>query len=144
MQVDPALSSWTTNLLADVLYLHSTLFSVEAFLDSSMGRGSSSLTQFHLSKTLRLLQERLNAPGDPRSIADATIMVVSVLALTAELHGDVDAAGAHMQGLQRMILLRGGLDKLRFENSRLPAKVCRSVCTVPSTPPRALFNCNQG
>lgn len=127
MQVDPALSSWTTNLLADLLYLHCTLFSVEAFLDTSLGRATSSLTQFHLLKTLRLLQDRLDAPHDPQSITDATIMVVSVLALTAELHGDMAAADVHMRGLERMIKLRGGLEMLRFDNSRLPAKVCRFV-----------------
>jgi hypothetical protein len=106
------------------------LFSVEAFLDNRLGRSASSLTQFHLQKTLRLLQDRLGVADDSQATADATIMVVSVLALTAELHGDLAAAEVHLKGLWRMVSLRGGLEMLRFENSRLPAKVCRSVSGI--------------
>lgn len=54
-------------------------------------------------------------------------MVVSVLGLTAEVTGDSLAAKQHMEGLRRMVDLRGGLEMLRFDNSRLPAKVCRLV-----------------
>lgn len=54
-------------------------------------------------------------------------MVVSVLGLTAEVTGDSVAAQKHMEGLRRMVDLRGGLEMLRFDNSRLPAKVCRLV-----------------
>jgi hypothetical protein len=54
-------------------------------------------------------------------------MVVSVLGLTAELTGDNMAAMKHMEGLRKMVELRGGLEMLRFSNSRLPAKVCRLV-----------------
>ncbi|KAK6453115.1 hypothetical protein FP744_10009367 [Trichoderma asperellum] len=35
------------------------------------------------------------------------------------------AAKKHMEGLRRMVDLRGGLEMLRFDNARLPAKVCR-------------------
>ncbi|KAK5998039.1 hypothetical protein PT974_00409 [Cladobotryum mycophilum] len=97
----------------------------QAYLDLCRGRPQSPITQFHLLKTLRLLQKRLDMPDDPCSISDATIMVVSVLALIAEHGGDVDAVRNHMQGLRRMVDLRGRLEMLRFENSRLPAKVCR-------------------
>ncbi|CAM1505951.1 Fc.00g115880.m01.CDS01 [Cosmosporella sp. VM-42] len=124
LQVDPLQTSWSTSLLTDRVYLHSTLFSIEAYLDDYLGRPPSSLTQFHLLKTLRLLQERL-AADTPESISDPTLMVVVVLGLTAELVGDRSAAENHITGLKGMIDLRGGLETLRFENSRLPAKVCR-------------------
>ncbi|KAL7922559.1 hypothetical protein ACQKWADRAFT_292786 [Trichoderma austrokoningii] len=125
LQVDPASSSWTTTLLTDSVYLHCTLFSVEAYLELCLRKSHGPLTHFYFQKTLRLLQDRLDTPGDPQSISDPTIMVVSVLGLTAEVTGDSMAANKHMEGLRKMVELRGGLEMLRFDNPRLPAKVCR-------------------
>ena len=132
LQVDPMQSSWTTSLLIDLVYFHSALFSIEAYLDAYLKRDQSSLTQFHFLKTVRLLQERLNTPSDPNSVSDPTIMVVITLGLTAELIGDRSAAQSHAEGLARMVELRGGLEKLNSDNPRLPAKVCRyALFSVP-------------
>ena len=125
LQVDPSSSSWVTNLLADTVYLHCTIFSVEAFLDACHRREQSSLTQYHFLKTIRLLQRRLDTDNGKEIVSDATIMVVVVLGLTAELIGDRSAAEYHMKGLGRMVHLRGGFDALRQENPRLPSKICR-------------------
>lgn len=125
LPVDVKQSSWMTSLLIDVVYFHSALFSIEAYFDMFLKREQSSLTQYHFSKTLRLLQERLNAPHNPKTISDPTIMVVITLGLTAELIGDRLAAENHMEGLRRIVELRGGLDKLDEDNPRLPAKICR-------------------
>ncbi|RSL45492.1 hypothetical protein CEP53_010767 [Fusarium sp. AF-6] len=125
LQVDATQSSWTTNLLVDLVYFHSAIFSIEAYFDQYFGRDQGTLSHFHFLKTLRLLQERLNDPGNPASISDATIMVVITLGLTAELIGDRSAAENHLAGMARIVDLRGGLGMLRFDNARLPAKVCR-------------------
>ncbi|RSM05333.1 hypothetical protein CEP52_006360 [Fusarium oligoseptatum] len=125
LQVDATQSSWTTNLLVDLVYFHSAIFSIEAYFDQYFGRDQGTLSHFHFLKTLRLLQERLNDPGNPASISDATIMVVITLGLTAELIGDRSAAENHLAGMARIVDLRGGLEMLRFDNARLPAKVCR-------------------
>ncbi|KAF5551148.1 hypothetical protein FPHYL_9198 [Fusarium phyllophilum] len=118
-------SSWTTNLLVDQVYFHSIIFSVEAYFDMLLGREYGSLAHFHFLKTLRLLQARINDPTDPTSISDATIMVVVILGLAAEMIGDRTAAENHAAGMVRIVDLRGGLEMLRFDNPRLPAKVCR-------------------
>ncbi|RKL49766.1 hypothetical protein BFJ72_g1222 [Fusarium proliferatum] len=68
---------------------------------------------------------RINNPTDPRSISDATIMVVVILGLAAEMLGDRIAAENHAAGMARIVDLRGGIEMLRFDNPRLPAKVCR-------------------
>ncbi|KAF4454483.1 hypothetical protein F53441_2987 [Fusarium austroafricanum] len=52
-------------------------------------------------------------------------MVVVILGLAAELIGDRVAAENHAAGLARIVDLRGGLEMLRFDNPRLPAKVSR-------------------
>ncbi|EWG45096.1 hypothetical protein FVEG_15793 [Fusarium verticillioides 7600] len=125
LQVDEMKSSWTTNLLVDQVYFHSVMFSVEAYFDMLLGRDYGSLAHFHFLKTLRLLQARINNPADPTSISDATIMVVVILGLAAEMIGDRTAAENHAAGMARIVDLRGGLEMLRFDNPRLPAKVCR-------------------
>ncbi|KAI8723186.1 hypothetical protein NCS52_00173900 [Fusarium sp. LHS14.1] len=125
LQVDASQSSWTTNLLVDMVYFHSAIFSIEAYFDQYFGRDQGTLSHFHFLKTLRLLQERLNDPGNPASISDATIMGVVTLGLTAELIGDRSAAENHLAGMAKIVDLRGGLEMLRFDNARLPAKVCR-------------------
>ncbi|KAI1011383.1 hypothetical protein LB504_002279 [Fusarium proliferatum] len=101
------------------------MFSVEAYFDMLLGREYGSLAHFHFLKTLRLLQARINNPTDPRSISDATIMVVVILGLAAEMVGDRIAAENHAAGMAKIVDLRGGLEMLRFDNPRLPAKVCR-------------------
>ncbi|KAF5555827.1 fungal specific transcription factor factor domain-containing protein [Fusarium napiforme] len=52
-------------------------------------------------------------------------MVVVILGLAAEMIGDRTAAENHAAGMARIVDLRGGLQMLRFDNPRLPAKVCR-------------------
>lgn len=103
---------------------------MEAYRDKLLGRPESSITQFHFLKTLRLLQERLDNPQDPVSISDPTIMVVVLLGLTAEFVGDRSVAQNHLAGMGNMVEMRGGLTNLRFQNPRLPAKVCRYVWSI--------------
>ena len=103
----------------DNIYFHAVLFSIETYFNPQ-----GTLSHFHFAKTLRLLQERLDSPDD-KAVSDATIMVVVMLGLSAELIGDSDAAEKHIDGLKRIVEMRGGLEGLRFDNPRLPAKVCR-------------------
>lgn len=113
------------NLMTDPLYMHSVIFSVESFLDGYLHR-QSSITHLHFLIAIQMLQDRLNDPAQLHvSASDSTIMTVIVLGLAAELIGDGPTAEAHMQGLAKMVHLRGGFDGLREENSRLPAKICR-------------------
>ena len=125
IQVDEMKSSWTTNLLVYLVYFHSFMFIIATYSYTVLNREQGTLSHFHFMKTLRLLQERLNDPKDPSSISDATIMVVVVLGLAAEFIGDRAAAENHAAGMARIVDLRGGLEMLRYDNTRLPAKVCR-------------------
>ncbi|KAL4723091.1 hypothetical protein ACLX1H_009579 [Fusarium chlamydosporum] len=122
---DAMQSSWTTNLLIDKIYFHAVIFSIETYFDLILSRHQGTLSYFHFAKTLRLLQQRLNNSHDPEATSDATIMVVVMLGLSAELIGDRTAAENHAAGMKRIVDLRGGLEGLRFDNPRLPAKVCR-------------------
>lgn len=125
LETEPEDSDWVGSLMTDPVYLHSMLFSSEAMLDESLGRGRSVLTQFHLVKTLRLLQERISIPNDPLAISDQTIMTVVTLALAAQIFGDRAGLENHMQGLVRMVNLRGGFGTLKTSTHELPSKICR-------------------
>lgn len=125
LEVEAEDSGWVGSLMSDPVYLHSMLFSSEAWLDESLGRDRSLSTQMHLLKTLRLLQERISVPGDPLAISDQTIMTVVTLALAAQVFGDRAGVENHMQGLQRMVDLRGGFGALKTSTHELPGKICR-------------------
>lgn len=104
------------------------MFSVRAFVDG-MTRGGriSHLAAFHYDQTLQLLQGRINAfergLGD-EICGDSTIMVIITLATAAELGDDLATAQIHLDGLQRIVSLRGGLRRLGT-HTNLQVKVCR-------------------
>ena len=64
----------------------------------------------HHSAVLRLLRERLSVPSRGAvEVSDATIKVVLHLALHAHITNDYDTAKHHMEGLRKMVNMRGGL-----------------------------------
>lgn len=77
-----------------------------------------------------LLRQRLNDPS--LSIADTTIFVVVLLVMASTLLGDEDTAKKHMDGLYRMVMLRGGLGALE-EDTQMQIKVCRYVAYLSSS-----------
>jgi hypothetical protein len=64
----------------------------------------------HLRKGLRLLRERLLGEDDDKKVSDSTIGIVLKLAVAAHFIGDYQVFKQHMEGLRKMVDLRGGLD----------------------------------
>lgn len=100
------------------------MFSVRAFLESASHDHLSISAYFHYGKTLQLLQARLRESDTTSAICDATIMVVVTLASIAELTGDLATVKNHVQGLEKIVNLRGGVRALTTHNN-LQVKVCR-------------------
>ena len=100
------------------------MFSVRAFVENALHDQLSSLAYFHYGQTLQLLQARLNESDQTSAIADSTIMVVVTLAQAAELTGDFAAVGNHINGLEKIVSLRGGVRALNTHNN-IQVKVCR-------------------
>lgn len=122
LNVYPRSTIWFDYLYYDVMYLHSILWTTQAYFDWISPQATSKAALLHMSKTLDLLKYRLN---DPRlAIADTTIFVVVLLVMTSALLGDHEAATKHITGLYRMVMLRGGLGALR-EDIQIQIKVCR-------------------
>ncbi|TAQ83723.1 hypothetical protein B7494_g7953 [Chlorociboria aeruginascens] len=115
---------WFPYMISDICCLHSMLFSVRAFVERPLHSQLSRLASSHYAKTLQLLQARLNDPDRTSAISDATIMVVITLAATAELTGDFAAVITHIEGLEKIVSLRGGLPALNTHN--IQVKACRA------------------
>jgi len=104
---------WFYLLGQDATGLHITAFAIEGFIDRVLRRQvniiNPAATQ-HFQKGLRLLRQRLLGEDDETTPSDSAIGVVLKLASAAHFNGDYQAAKHHMDGLRRMVDMRGGLD----------------------------------
>ena len=82
----------------------------------------SKQTQFHLRKTLQLLQDRIE--NRDTQVSDSTLAVVTTLAMMADASGDVPACRTHVAGLKKMVKMRGGLRGFK-DNRQIQIKLCR-------------------
>lgn len=79
---------------------------------------------FHAGQALHLLNQKLQSPSD--GISDSIFAVVVAFAMSEVSTGNLAQAKAHLDGLQRMLEVKGGfsfLDGNRF----LQQKVLRQV-----------------
>lgn len=128
LQVHPVERGWFPYMISDICCIHSMMFSVRAFVDTaSHGDQISRQAAFHYDQTLQLLQARLNAFEQGQRdlvFCDSTIMVIIILAAVAELTGDFASVVNHVDGLLKIVSLRGGLGSLNTHNN-MQVKVCR-------------------
>ncbi|KAJ5445139.1 Protein of unknown function DUF3468 [Penicillium cf. griseofulvum] len=89
----------------DKSFLHTILFINSAVNDWAQNMPLAKSSQFHLGRTLTLLNEKL-ATGASH-MDDTTIYTVMLLAIVSSTSGDYDASSAHMAGLQRLVEMRG-------------------------------------
>lgn len=90
--------------------LHSTLFAAQAFHDLSLGGSYGTIARFHLAKAITHLQQSLDNKDE--ALQPSTMAVVTSLAMATVIAGDLKTAAKHMDGLHRIIQLRGGLGSL--------------------------------
>lgn len=104
---------WLNILGKDVAALHISVFAIESFIDKILRHkdcGTNPTAMLHLQKGLNLLQDRLVGEDDEPKISDSTMGAVLKLAGASHFIGDYNAAKLHMEGLRKMVDLRGGLD----------------------------------
>jgi hypothetical protein len=103
-------------LTSDAIALHITAFSVEGFINKVLRHQEDAINlvaMLHFHKALRLLRHRLLGDNDEIKVSDSTMGVVLKLASTAHFEGDFEASRQHMEGLRRMVDLRGSLNAFR-------------------------------
>jgi hypothetical protein len=105
----PWSSAWIEQLSINALFLQSVIFTAQTYFDLMRGRNSSQPSQIHL-KTLQLLREKLSFGDEKAQLADTTVCVVVNLATHAHISGDDKSAKHHLEGLRKIIELRGGLN----------------------------------
>lgn len=126
LDVNPVERGWFPYMISDVCCLHSMMFSVRAFTEGTVHNQLSRLACLHYAKTLQLLQARLNELDQNFATSDSTIMVVFLLASAAEIMEDFAVVATHIEGLEKIVSLRGGVRALNTHNN-IQVKVCRLV-----------------
>ena len=97
----------------DSVALHISAFAIEAFMDRILHRQEDITNPgaiVHLQKGLRLLRERLMGEDEESKISNSTMAVVLKLASAAHFDEDGETSKQHIEGLRRMVDLRGGLE----------------------------------
>ncbi|KAK9420521.1 putative Transcription factor domain-containing protein [Seiridium unicorne] len=105
-------TSWFEFLTIDAAYTHAAVFASQAYILLTSGGENPPAykrAMIHHSAALRLLRERVSAPEGESKVSDPTVLVVLYLALHAHFVGDHDTAKQHMDGLRKIVDIRGGL-----------------------------------
>lgn len=97
-------------LYYDTDFYQSVVFASSAFSDLVGHKMLTARTQNHLQTALSMLNTRLSTI---EYASDSTIHIVFILAASAAMLRDHGATRAHLSGLYRLVMLRGGLDYLR-------------------------------
>ncbi|KAH7131243.1 hypothetical protein EDB81DRAFT_696556 [Dactylonectria macrodidyma] len=112
-------------LLSDPAFLHGALFCTESVFSQVMDAPSIPRKAFHMQRTLQLLQLRIAQSDEQPALSDATLLTVSNMALQAQFDNDWEVALNHMQGLYRIVDLRGGFSALEDCDHGVIEKICR-------------------
>ncbi|RYP93165.1 hypothetical protein DL770_000739 [Monosporascus sp. CRB-9-2] len=84
--------------------------------------GISSKALYHISRAYALVNLKLSGP---EAVSDSAIAAVVTLAIYQQIHHQRSAGLIHLNGLYRMIQLRGGISRLMKENRALALKPLR-------------------
>ena len=124
LDIPPVERGWFPYMISDACCLHSLMFSLHVWEEQALERRLSRLARFHYAQTLQLLQARLLECDQTGAISDATIMAVTTLASVAELMSEHSTVENHINGLEKIVRLRGGVRALSTHRN-MPVKVCR-------------------
>ena len=119
---------WLRQVANDVAALHITAFAIEAFIDKVLRQDKATTNpaaMLHMKKGLELLGKRLIHQDESASISNMTIGTILKLAGASHFHGYHDETKHHLEGIQRIVGLRGGLQV--FNGSFLQTEILRQA-----------------
>jgi hypothetical protein len=94
----------------------------EVCVDSLLGRNETSPQALqHLSNTYRCIKQNLEKHRTP---PDSTIAAVMSMAIHEDLRGQPSRSKVHVDALERMVELRGGIGWF-IDHQMLLQKICR-------------------
>ena len=112
---------WKEPLEGDMVALHFIVCLAKGFQSHGRGRYDDQDALHHYVKTLALLQRRVANPQDKRHTSDKTLDVVIGLAAMSSFKDETTMATKHLEGLYKMVALRGGIRTL---DRKLLFKIC--------------------
>ncbi|KUI58295.1 hypothetical protein VP1G_05607 [Cytospora mali] len=124
---DRRAENWIAPLAVDPAYLHAKIFTSLYFFDGikpNRSHHASQRTMHHHHRALSLLRERILNGTDQARLSNNTISVILGLAGQAFWMGDLRSAMNHMEGLRRIVDLKGGLSSIR-NNEKLLTELLR-------------------
>ncbi|KAI0861559.1 hypothetical protein F4860DRAFT_162670 [Xylaria cubensis] len=83
----------------------------------------SPLALYHMSQAYRLINQKLSSN---EALSDTTMAVVASINIYDRLYGDPKKAMVHLNGVTRMVALKGGVRELAKRNFIIAEKVFRS------------------
>lgn len=108
------------DLQRDALYARSFYEIAQTYLSIDRSHSPSNAVGPYMQAALRTLQEQLAATSS--AITDALFFTVLMLGMLSEYSNDIAAAQTHLQGLNALIAIRGGLSS---HKAYLQIKCCR-------------------
>ncbi|KAI1125894.1 hypothetical protein F5Y10DRAFT_294276 [Nemania abortiva] len=127
MFFDRRAENWLAPLAVDPAFLHAKVFTSLYYFDVVLPRRSSHDNKhilYHYHTTVSLLRKRLLFDSDEIRLSNNTVSVILSLASQAFRTGELKLALHHMQGIRRIISLRGGLSTFKG-NEKLAAEILR-------------------
>lgn len=124
---DRRAENWIAPLAIDPAFLHVNIFTSLYYYDAVLPRRpfrESQRVRHHYDKAISLLRERLVCDDNDKRLSNTTISIVLSLAGQAFCAGDLKTAVNHIQGIQRIIHLRGGLSSITG-NEKLITEILR-------------------
>lgn len=119
---NPSSSVWLKWMLLDPGCLHACLYTVSLFFDHVLGPSSEAASRYHLYRTVKALRDRVDHVDE--ALTDSTASVIMSLLMIAECFGDYASVATHIQGLRRIVEMRGGIESF-MQNEELYYKLCR-------------------
>ncbi|KAI1771129.1 hypothetical protein F4818DRAFT_213531 [Hypoxylon cercidicola] len=104
--------TWIEPLKFDPVFLHTMIFTSQSYFDVIVAGRTSAITKValhHFLKALQLLRERIARDDDHVTLSDTTLAAVMAFTGHALLTGDYRLAMNHVQGLHKIVGLRGGV-----------------------------------
>ncbi|RYP07192.1 hypothetical protein DL764_002638 [Monosporascus ibericus] len=102
---------WMSSINVDNAASHAFMANVAAMHNSLANWADTTTIDFHRLQAVKSINERLNLEGknSDTPVSDGVVVAVALLVNIESYIGSLAAAAAHMNGLKRMVELRGGL-----------------------------------
>ncbi|KAK4152618.1 hypothetical protein C8A00DRAFT_44371 [Chaetomidium leptoderma] len=118
---------WVQPMFVNEAYFHGAMAVFMAAFPSpssslTNGQSNSAARVRHLCTALRLVNDRLSGRD---AVSNETIIVVLVLGLYERVQGEYGRGLVHLDGLQRMLNMRGGIQEFAKNRPELARKIFR-------------------